>query len=99
MVEVARSTLYGGLAGLMVGGAIALVDDGADGGEFVKWGFVTGTFVGLGMGLWWTTQRPTGAFLEIDEGTLRAHAVPPVEVGLTRDGMPQARVRLVSARF
>jgi hypothetical protein len=99
MIEVARSTLYGGLAGLMVGGAIALIDEDDDNGDIVKWGFVTGTFVGLGMGLWWTSQRPSAALLEFDGGTLRAHAPPPVEVGVTRLGEPQARLRVIGARF
>lgn len=51
--EVAKSTVLGAAAGFVVGGAIALL---ADDGEPVKWGFVLGTFGGLGYGLYSTRQ-------------------------------------------
>jgi hypothetical protein len=92
MVEVARSVVYGGLAGLVVGGALAVATkDNHNDGDIIRWSFATGTLVGLGMGLMWVSRRPqpTG-LIEYDHGTLRAHAVLP-EVA------PNGGVRLVAA--
>ena len=94
MVEVARSTLYGGLAGLMLGGALALVTDGDD-SEKVKWGFAGGTFFGFGFGLWHVTRRPqpTG-LLHVEDGAARfALTAPRPAPG------GGVRIDLVSVRF
>ncbi len=79
MREVARSVVWGGLAGLTVGAAIAVATDGSDGdGDAVRWGFAGGTFVGLGYGLWWVSRRPQpSAMFEVKDGRLVAHAVLP----------------------
>ena len=98
MVEVARSTMYGALAGLIVGGAIELAAKD-DSGEPLRWGIVGGTMVGLGYGLWWTSHRPSGAMLEYEDGTLRAHAMPTIQGVVTPDGMREAQIRLVAIRF
>ncbi len=92
MVEVFRSTIYGGLAGLVVGSAIALVDE-SHSGNAVKWGFVGGTFLGLGYGLYYVSTRPQPrAMLEVGPGGLRVNAAPTVE---WQDG---ARVYLLALR-
>ena len=79
MREVAMSIVWGGLAGFLVGGSIALATDGTENDdEYVRWGIVTGTFVGLGMGLWFVSRRPpANALLEFQGGDLRAHLVAP----------------------
>jgi hypothetical protein len=93
MVEVFRSTVYGGLAGLVVGAGIALVDD-SEGTDPLKWGFVTGTFVGLGYGFYWVSRRPQPqALLEVAGGKLRVCAAPTLELGAS------PRVHLVAVRF
>jgi hypothetical protein len=95
VVEVFRSTIYGGLAGLVVGGAIAWATESDDSGEIVKWGFVTGTFVGLAAGIAFAARRPQPtSLLELEDGTLRAHVLPTVEP------LPGgARAHLVGLRF
>ena len=94
MVEVARSTIYGGVTGLLLGGALALaVPDNKD-SDYLKWGFVAGTFFGFGYGLHHIATRPSPqALLELDHGAL-GWGVPEVAVG------PQGlRTSLVRARF
>lgn len=92
-VEIFRSTLYGALAGGIVGGALALVAD--NGVEPVKWGLVAGTFTGLGYGIYQVSKRPQPtAMLEFGEGGLRAHAFPTIE-----GGAGGARLHLVSMRY
>ena len=78
MVEVARSTLYGGLAGLLLGGAIALVDDSHDDAKVLKWGFAGGTFLGFGVGLVsvLTRPEPTG-LLQLENGHAHLAFTPP----------------------
>lgn len=94
--EVAKSIIYGGLAGLLVGGAAAWATDGNDNDEeIVRWGFVGGVAVGLGVGLWWVTRRPQPtAALELKDGTLRAQ-MPMPELG--SDGRP--RLTLARVKF
>ena len=96
MQEVAKSVIYGGLAGLVLGSAIAIANDSnSNDGDIVRWGFAGGAFLGLGMGLWWVTNRPQpAAALELKDGTLHAR-LPNPEVG--PDGRP--RVALARVRF
>jgi hypothetical protein len=95
MVEVARSTIYGGLTGLVLGGAIAWARDGDNGYNIVRWGFVAGSFFGFGYGLYHVSSRPTArALLEIEGGTPRLE-VPSVVLVPGRG----AQVAVVSARF
>lgn len=96
MKEVAKSTIYGGVAGLFVGLALAVANDDNDNdGDLIRWGFAGGTMLGLGMGLYWVSKRPepTGA-LELENGRWRA-GVPGV--ALAADG--SARMSLVRVRF
>ena len=66
-ISVTKSIFWGGLGGLLLGGAVALATD-EDDGEILKWSFVGGTFAGLALGLWHVTHRPEprGALLRID---------------------------------
>ena len=92
--EVAKSTLYGALAGLVVGGAIALAAQD-DSGESVRWGIVGGTFVGLGLGIYFVSHRPQPtALLELDRGGV---GLAPPGVSLSPTG--GANVHLVALRF
>jgi hypothetical protein len=96
MKEVAKSVLYGALAGLCVGGALAVAtEDNHNDDDFIRWGFAGGTLAGLGMGIYWVSKRPQpSALLEIREGQLGA-AVPDLTLG--HDGT--ARMRLVRVNF
>jgi hypothetical protein len=94
MVEIARSTMYGALAGTLVGGALALASDAHD-GSAVKWGFVVGTFVGAGYGFYSVSTRPQpSALLEWRGGRLASGGFAAIEA---EPGT--ARVRLAAVRF
>lgn len=95
VLEVAKSTLFGALGGLVLGGAIALASSGDNDGDIVKWSFIGGTFVGFGYGIYHVATRPkVTALLEFQGGSARLHAVLPApEPGR---GMT---MRLVSATF
>jgi hypothetical protein len=94
VLEVAKSTLYGGLGGLVVGIAIALVAEG-DGGDIIKWSYVGGTFLGLGYGIYHVSTRPQPtALLEFQGGTPSLHAALPAP---TPGG--GVNVHLVAMRF
>lgn len=94
MVEISRSTLYGALAGLVVGSAIALAAED-DSGEPIRWGIVVGTFTGLGVGIYFVSHRPQPqALLERNGSRLELHAWTAVEA--SPGGV---RVRIAGARF
>ena len=95
MREVAKSIMWGAIGGFMVGGAIALAtDDTSKDDDYIRYGVVGGTFVGLGMGLWFVSRRPSGAALiEVRGGELRAHLVPP------EPAHGVLRLAVVSAKF
>jgi hypothetical protein len=88
--EVAKTTVLGAAAGLVVGGAIALL---ADDGEPVKWGFVLGTFGGLGYGLY-NTNKSTASLLELRDGRLGTGGMASLD---RRNGSVQ--VHAVGVRF
>lgn len=90
MVEVARSVFYGGLAGLMVGGAIDWAAEGDT--NAMRWGFVGGTMLGLGMGIWHVTNRPH-AMIEIEGGETRLGLAVP------EPSPPGVRMTLLRASF
>ena len=96
MVEIFKSTVYGALAGLVVGGAIALaVNDEDSTSDIFRWSIVGGTMVGLGAGIYFVAKRPQPAgLLELKDGNLALHPTPPqIEPG---GGMS---MRLVAVRF
>ena len=67
MITIAKSTFWGGVAGLVLGGAVALVA-GENEDDIVKWFFVGGVFTGFGVGLYHvaTRPKPTSSLLEIN---------------------------------
>jgi O-antigen/teichoic acid export membrane protein len=82
MLEVAKSTVYGGLAGLVLGSAVALVNNGNNDGDIIKWGFVGGTFLGFGYGLYYVSSRPKpSALLELENGKLHPGVLAPAVRG------------------
>ena len=96
MVEIARSVMWGAVAGFVVGGAIALAAKD-DTGESLRWGIVVGTGAGLAAGVYFVSHRPQpAALLELQNGKLTPNpaslaTVEPVEGG--------ARARLIGVRF
>lgn len=99
---IAKSTLWGGLTGLVLGGAIALVaEDNED--DIIKWSFVAGTFGGFGFGVYHvlTRPQPSSALLQIDD-TRVAMNVPSIMIRWEddfRSGPSGARVTLLSYSF
>jgi hypothetical protein len=95
VVEVAKSTLYGGLAGLLLGIALSAANKGDDNGEIIRWCFVGGTVVGMGAGIYFVANRPQPtALLQFEDGKAHLAAVPPT---VAPDG--SMRLRLVGVRF
>jgi hypothetical protein len=52
LLVIAKSSLLGGLVGLVLGGVTALVVDSDDRDDAVRWGIVLGTFGGFGYGVY-----------------------------------------------
>ncbi len=95
MQEIAKSTIYGGAAGLILGAAVALVDDGGNDADQIKWGFAGGTFFGFGFGLYHVLSRPSAAaMIEIQDGKARLALAAPA-----MDGRAGLRLAIVRARF
>lgn len=95
VIEVAKSTMYGALGGMVVGLAIELASND-EGSEAVRWGTVIGTFAGLAGGIYFVASRPSAdAMLQIEDGRLGLHPLAAVEVA------PGAglRVRVAGVRF
>ena len=96
MVEIARSVMWGAVAGLVVGGAVALAAKD-DSGESLRWGIVGGTAVGLVAGVYFVSHRPEpAALLELNDGHLSAG---PTALGAIEPVQGGARARLIGVRF
>jgi hypothetical protein len=99
---VAKSIFWGAVAGLALGGAIAIVAD-EDQEDYIKWGFVIGTFGGFGYGIYHvaTRERPTTSLLNINEGGLAFNfpTVRLVPIELYEDRHLDGRVSFVSFHF
>jgi len=94
VVEVAKSTLYGGLAGLALGLAASLVVE--DSGGSIRWGFVVGTFGGFIWGVvHYSKSSNTQALLEAGTDRKTALRMPNVEAFRLPDGSLAARVPLI----
>lgn len=88
--EVAKTTVLGAAAGLVVGGAIAWL---ADDSEPVKWGFVIGTFGGLAYGVAHANQS-SASLIELRHGTIGTGGLASLD---RRNGSVQ--VRAIGVRF
>ncbi len=94
VVEVSRSVIYGGLAGLVIGSAFALAGDGGNDGDVVRWCFVGGTLVGFAAGVYFVANRPQPeAAIELGDG-VEFH-VPTI----ARSPAGTAQIALVGYRF
>ena len=102
VVTIAKSVMWGGLAGLVLGGAVALVAEKNE-DDIIKWFFVGGTFGGLGFGIYHvsTREKASSALLQLDgEGV--DWNVPVVTLGRDPDRESRsirAAVTLVDVRF
>ncbi len=99
---IAKSTFWGGVTGLALGGAIALVSDG-DETDIITWGLVIGVFGGFGFGVYHvlSNQHRSYGLLEYDSGKLSLR-VPDLALG--REGPLDdkrlcSRVTLFAAGF
>src|SRR5512143_256898 len=79
IIEVAKTTVWGALGGLVIGGAIALANGNNDSnGDIVRWSIVGGTFLGLGYGIYHVSHRPpVTALIEFQGGAPTLHATLP----------------------
>ena len=97
MIEIFKSTIYGALTGVVVGGVIVLAakGDSDTNQDIMRWSVVAGTVVGLGAGIYFTAKRPQpSALLELKDGSLGLH---PAALQLGPDG--GMSVRLLGVRF
>jgi len=95
VVEVSRSVIYGGLAGLVVGSAIAIASDSGHDGDIVRWSFAGGTILGLVAGTYYVARRPLpSGMIERDRGAFQLH--PP---GIGVSPLGGAQVSLLAVRF
>ena len=96
MVEIARSVMWGAVAGFVVGGAVALAAKD-DSGESLRWGIVVGTGAGLAAGVYFVSHRPQpAALLEVHDGKLSPN---PAALGAIEPVQGGARARLIGMRF
>lgn len=96
MVEIARSVMWGAVAGFVVGGAVALAAKD-DSGESLRWGIVIGTGAGLAAGIYFVSHRPQPeALLELHDGKLSPN---PEALGAIEPVAGGARARLVAVSF
>ncbi len=102
VVSIAKSTLYGGATGVLLGLALTLVVD-EDKGDILKWSFVGGTFGGFLYGIYHVSTRPqpTAAILQFDTSGLAKIAVPQPQIQFNRERFSRQkflnlRVNLVS---
>lgn len=65
ILRISKSTIYGGLLGLLLGAAVAIVvDDNRD--EPIRWGLVIGVFGGFGYGIYSASTGRDDFFLQAD---------------------------------
>ena len=86
VISIAKSTLYGGATGVILGLALTLVIDEPT-GDILKWSFVGGTFGGFLYGIYHVSTRPqpTAALLQFDTKGLAKVAVPQPQVQFNRE--------------
>ncbi len=86
VISIAKSTLYGGATGILLGLALTLVVDEST-GDILKWSFVGGTFGGFLYGIYHVSTRPqpTAALLQFDTKGLAKVVVPKPQVQFNRE--------------
>jgi len=87
VATIGKSTFYGALTGLLVGGAAALVAGGSA-GETMKWSFVAGTAVGFAWGVYDINTRPEPktAMLSLNSNGSSTFNLPKPRLARTENG-------------
>jgi hypothetical protein len=87
VATIGKSTFYGALTGLLVGGAAALVAGGSA-GETMKWSFVAGTAVGFAWGVYDVNTRPEpkSAMLSLNSNGSATFNLPKPRLARTENG-------------
>ena len=75
-ISITKSIFWGGLGGLILGGAIALVAEDNE-GEIIKWSFVGGTAAGLAVGIWHVATRPQPSAALLETGPAGTRVAMP----------------------
>ena len=99
VLTIAKSTFWGGMTGLILGGAVALVVENNE-DDVVKWFFVGGVFGGFGFGVYhvMNRERPSSGLIQMD-GDRLALAFPTVTFKQDRDTGLKTMVTLYSLSF
>ncbi len=86
VISIAKSTLYGGATGILLGLALTLVIDEPS-EDVLKWSFVGGTFGGFFYGIYHVANRPkpSASLIQFDANGLTKVAVPQAQVQFNRD--------------
>jgi len=97
MVSVAKSTFYGALTGLLVGGALVLATE-SDDGDIMRWSFVGGTFGGLILGLYHVANRPgpSNSMLHFNSKGLQKARLPKPMLRMSRTTGYEVKVPLLA---
>ncbi len=95
VLEVAKSAYWGAVAGLVLGGAITLVDDHHSFAP-MRWGIALGAFGGFGAGVYFVANRPMpSGLLEVRDGSV----APGAALAALEPVLGGARVRVLSVKF
>jgi hypothetical protein len=100
IATIGKSTFYGSLTGLLVGGAAALVSGGSA-GETVKWSFVAGTAVGFAWGVYDVNTRPEpeSAMLSLNSNGSATFNLPKPRLARTENGDLGLEMSVLSLAF
>ena len=100
VATVGKSTFYGALTGLLVGGATAWVA-GGDTADILKWSFVAGTSVGLIWGVHdvATQPQPSAAMFSLKSNGSTTVSVPKPQLNLSGDGSLAFRMTVFTLAF
>jgi hypothetical protein len=79
--EIAKSVLWGSVAGLVLGSALTLATENADNdAAMIRYGFAGGALLGLGVGIMHVSSRPSAAMLEFEDGHLHLASASFIQV-------------------
>ncbi len=83
VLTIAKATFWGGVAGLLVGGALALIADDNH-WDYIKWGVAGGVLGGCAFGVYHVMTRPSGesSLLDLDGDSLALN-FPSVNIAWT----------------